>query len=552
MKKEKISERNRSVKRVGIIDLLEDSPFKGPVAMIYATFFRKQFVSITPQAVSVWCRQLGHEVQYATYYGQQDPRSLLPDNLDVVFIATHTPVSALAYALAKVFRREKTLTVIGGPHAKSFPRDCLRFFDLVVQECDKTLIDDILQGRFDPPSIITSGRPFLEFPSVEERRREIETAAFFRGRPVFTSIIPLLASIGCPYHCDFCTDWNNPYFALPQDQLGTDLRFISENWPQAKILYHDPNFAVRFDEVMDTIETVPEGRRNGYLMESSLSILKPFRLKRLRDTNCQYVAPGVESWTEYSNKAGVGSKQGREKLEQVVDHFNLLGQYVSGMQANFLFGTDLDKGSEPIELTKEFIRRLPLVWPSINIPAPFGGTPLTDSYMAEGRVLKEMPFAFYYVPYLSILVKNYHPVEYYDHLIDLHRVLAGNSMLARRLTTKSGLGLRFIHTLRTLGIRKDLTKLREVRGMLATDKQFLAFHECRSETVPEYYFHKIKKRLGPYAELLSRADFRPVLDGERAPAAAGAGSAKDARLGSPAVAEGHPATGNASLNAFTK
>jgi hypothetical protein len=72
-----------------------------------------QRLSIGPQAVAVWCRQLGHEVTYTTYWGQRDPRSLLPSPLDVVFIATYTPSSALAYALAKLFRWEKTLTVIG-------------------------------------------------------------------------------------------------------------------------------------------------------------------------------------------------------------------------------------------------------------------------------------------------------------------------------------------------------------------------------------------------------------------------------------------------------
>ena len=50
--------------------------------------------------------------------------------------------SALAYALAKLYRREGTLTVIGGPHARSFPADRLRFFDWVVLECDKTLIGE--------------------------------------------------------------------------------------------------------------------------------------------------------------------------------------------------------------------------------------------------------------------------------------------------------------------------------------------------------------------------------------------------------------------------
>ena len=64
--------------RVGILDLLSDTLLGGWAGRTYGTYFRKQFVTITPQAVAVWCRQMGHEVHYATYWGQADPLSLLP------------------------------------------------------------------------------------------------------------------------------------------------------------------------------------------------------------------------------------------------------------------------------------------------------------------------------------------------------------------------------------------------------------------------------------------------------------------------------------------
>jgi hypothetical protein len=502
---------------VGVIELLVDTPSKGWVERLYAAYFKKQFISITPQAVAVWCRQLGHRVFYATYYGQGDPKGLLPSHLDVVFVAVYTQASALAYALAKLYSREKTLTVIGGPHAKSFPEDCLRFFDLAVKDCDKALVDDILRGRFDPPGIVSSGRPLAEFPSVEERMPEIAVSAFHRGRPNLTSLVPMLASVGCPYSCDFCIDWNNNYVALPKGHFEADLKYISENLPRVLVGYHDPNFGVRFDETMEIIETIPEGRRNPYIMESSLSILKPARLQRLRRTNCVYIAPGVESWVDYSNKAGVGARSGREKLERVVDHFALLGHYVSGLQANFLFGSDTDRGEEPVGLTKEFIRRLPLAFPAVNIPTPFGSTPLYDKYMAEGRILKSLPFAFYYNPYLAITLKNYGPLEYYDHLIDIYSVASSNAMLTRRLLTGTHFPVRFVHALRTFGLREDLAELRRLRTLLASDAQFRAFHEGRSYTLPEFYHWRFEQRLGVYAELVSRGERIPVLGEPVAP-----------------------------------
>jgi len=506
--------------RVGVIDLLVDAPLRGWREHLYAAYFRKQFTSIMPQAVSVWCRQLGHEVYYTTYYGTGDPAHLVPDDLDVVFISTYTQASALAYALAKLFRKRRTLTAIGGPHAKSFPNDCLRFFDLVVQECDKALIDDILRHRFDLPAIVSSGRVLTDFPSVEERMPEIRTSAFVRGRPILMSIVPILASIGCPYRCDFCVDWNTDYVALPEDRLEADLRYLSDNHPELLIAFHDPNFAVRFDRTMDVMERIAPKRRNGYIMESSLSILKESRLHRLRATNCVYVAPGIESWSDYSNKVGAAGKGGRQKLEQLVAHFRLLGRFVPGMQANFLFGADVDRGAEPVDLTKEFVRKLPLVWPTINIPTPFGATPLHAKYVAEGRILRSLPFAFYYNPYLAITLRHYDPLTYYDHLIDMHDLLASRHMLTKRLLAKCRPAIRFIHSLRTFAARRELAAFRRVRNELVTDPAFAAFHEGRTERLPAYYHWAVRVRMGHYAELLSPADLTPVCEQTEHPIAA--------------------------------
>ena len=57
--------------RVGIIEILA-LPSQRWVDTIYHLSVTKQFASVTPQAISVWCRQLGHETFYAIYYGIGD------------------------------------------------------------------------------------------------------------------------------------------------------------------------------------------------------------------------------------------------------------------------------------------------------------------------------------------------------------------------------------------------------------------------------------------------------------------------------------------------
>lgn len=497
--------------KIGIVDLLVDSPSTW-LNFPYRVVLKKQYASIVPQAIAVWCRELGHDVSYAVYYGQGAIERLLPDDLDLVFVSTYTQSSALAYALAKIYRRAGVLTVIGGPHARSFPADCARFFDWVVLECDKPLVADLLAGAFDRGSVVTSGRPLREIPTVEERMPEISRSAFAFGRPSPATIVPLLSSVGCPYTCNFCVDWNNPYSLLSLDRLEADLTFLAQRFPGVLVAYHDPNFGVKFDQVLSVMEKIPASARNPYIMESSLSLLNDGRQRRLQETNCVYIAPGVESWQDYSGKSGVGGSHGVEKLERVVAHFEALGRRVPGLQANFIFGTDLDRGDEPMLLTQEFMRRLPFVWPTVNIPTPFGGTPLYDEYIAKGRVLRAMPFSFYYTPYLATTLEHYHPIEYYERLASIYSVMASATMTARRAVAQGPPSLRLLNVLRSIAMRHFLRAFRTLGGLLRGDARFRAFHEGRSTELPEFYRRVYERKLGRYASLLSDADRTPVLD----------------------------------------
>jgi hypothetical protein len=232
----------------------------------------------------------------------------------------------------------------------------------------------------------------------------------------------------------------------------------------------------------------------------------------LKETNCLYAAPGVESWEDYSNKSGVGTSTGHAKMEKVVEHFEELHEHVPGLQANFIFGTDGDCGSEPAELTREFIRRLPFVWPTINIPVPFAGTPLYDRFLGEGRILQSMPFAFYYSPYVVVRPLHYSTVELYDHLIKIYQAIGSPRLVVQRVRTASSASFAAINLLRSSGAIGSVRTLRKLRNRIAGDRELLAFHDGTSTTLPRYYRDLMKQRLGRYAELLSEDDLTPVLE----------------------------------------
>ncbi|MFA5905224.1 MAG: hypothetical protein WC836_14920 [Desulfobacula sp.] len=252
--------------KIGVLDLLCEDATRSLFRMPHEFFVVKQYAGIMPQAVSVWCRNIGHHVHYATYYGQKDPVTLLPDDLDVIFMSCFSRSSGLAYALAKCFKmkRPKILTVLGGPHAKQFSSDALRFFDVVVQDCDQTLIREILQN-FPQKSIVTTSRKLKDIPGIEERLPEIKIAGFWRSKPTPFAFIPILSSTGCPFSCDFCVDWNTPYNPLPLERVERDLLFAATHFPQIRINFYDPNFGVKFDQIMTVIEKYPTPGNDGFL-----------------------------------------------------------------------------------------------------------------------------------------------------------------------------------------------------------------------------------------------------------------------------------------------
>ena len=500
-------------KSVAVLELIAYTVASEWASLIAVPVLKRQTYSIMPQIVSAWCRQLGHRVTYATYYGQCEPVDLLPPDLDVLFIAGSTQTSALGYALAKLYRAKGVLTVGGGPHAKCFPEDCARFFDITVTSCDRTVIADILTGHIDPPAIVSARNAVHPLPSVEERLDEIRIAAFGKsGRPRRTSVISLYGSIGCPYTCSFCTDWNSTYAPIPPDQLAADLNFISTHFPEAVLGFQDPNFGVRFDETMDVLESLPKPRRNPYIMQCSLSVLTPQRMHRLKGTNCLYVAPGVESWSEFGNKMRLTSTRGVERVERIASQFTALNRHVPGQQANFIMGLDTDSGDLPFELTLDFLRRTPFVWPNINILTPYGGTPVFNQLMRENRLLRAMPLALFCSPYLAVTLKNYDALGFYMRFVRLLEASVSSTMSLRRAVLPDHVLLKVGRFAQTIAVRRDIHEMRTIRDARRHDTGLRNFHAGRSGKLPDIYRHHLQRRMGRFSALLTEAECQPVFN----------------------------------------
>ena len=317
--------------RIGIIDLVS----KGPTRALFARVMNANFAAIMPQVIAVWCEQQGHDVTLVCYTGFENLVDELPDNVDLVFIGAFTEAAQLAYALSNLFRSRGAVTVIGGPHARCYPQDAVKYFDYVLGFTDKQLVSDLLEdcSRHRPIGVPMAARKQPgALPGVRERWKFIEPTL---KKAPFIKMVPMIGSLGCPYTCSFCIDSVIPYQPLDFDVIKEDLRFLLQKFKRPLVGWHDPNFGVRFNDVMNAIEAAVPPDSIDFIAESSLSLLSEPHLKRLKHNGFKALLPGIESWYDLGDKSKTGKNKGMEKVQQVAEHVNMILRYMPYIQTNF-------------------------------------------------------------------------------------------------------------------------------------------------------------------------------------------------------------------------
>ena len=481
--------------RIGIIDLVS----KGPTKTLWARVMHANLASIMPQAVAVWCQEEGHDVTYLCYTGLEDLDEELPDNVDLVFIGAFTEAAQLAYALSNQFRSRGAVTVLGGPHARCYPQDAQKYFDYVLGFSNKSVIHEILTdcapNRPVGVYLSAAGQP-VSVPGVRERWAFIEQT--LKKAPLL-KMVPMIGSLGCPYHCSFCIDSVVPYQPLDMGGMKEDLTFLLTKFKRPLVAFHDPNFGVQFDNCMNAIEeAVPAGSID-FAAESSLSLLSESHLIRLKRNGFKALLPGIESWYEMGEKSRTGRLRGMDKVLEVSEHVNMILRYVPYLQANFVLGLDVDEGDEPFELTKRFIDLSPGAFPGYSLLSAFGqAAPLNLQYQEAGRVIA---FPFHFLNNngaMNVEPKNYSWPGFYDHVIDLTQYSFSRRSIFRRARATRTFIPKWLNVVRAVSSEGygRIHYYSEILRRLDADPQFRPFFERQTTKIPQFYVDLVKKDLG--------------------------------------------------------
>ncbi|HTF27594.1 MAG TPA: hypothetical protein VK625_02050 [Flavitalea sp.] len=492
--------------KIGVIDLV----CKGPSNTLWAQIMHANLASIMPQVVATWCEQEGHEVTMICYTGREDLHKELPHKVDLLFISSFTQAALLAYAVSNYFRSQGAVTVLGGPHARCYPDDSSRYFDYVLGFTNRSIVAEILNNCTPQRPVgkqLSATKQPVHLCGVQERWKFIEPTL---KKAPFIKFIPMLGSVGCPYTCSFCIDSTVPYQAFDFQEMKADLQFLLTKFKNPCIAWHDPNFGIRFEENMEAIALANPLKRFRFIAESSLSILTESHLKVLKENGFIALLPGIESWYELGNKSRASHISGVEKVERVSEHINTIFRYIPYVQTNFVLGLDSDQGSEPFELTKQFINLSPGAFPGYSLLTAFGeAAPLNLEYQKAGRVL---PFPYHFLNNhlaMNIKPKNYDWVDFYDKVIDLTSYTFSPKVLYRRFIATRYPTARWMNFMRAISNegRGRLRFYRHVRHNLINDRAFRRYFEGESNELPKFYEDIIQKDLGPWSQWLPKTAF---------------------------------------------
>ena len=487
--------------KIGIIDFITKSPNKS----IFARMMHANLAGLMPQVIAVWCEEMGHDVELFSFTGCEELKADTPKDIDIVFISAFTQSAIQAYALSNLYRSQGVITVLGGPHARCYPEDAQKYFDYVLGLTDKEICREVLEEcshHLELGRHLSAAQQPAYLPGIRERWKYIEFA--LRKAP-WVKMVPMIGSLGCPYTCSFCIDADVPYQPLEFESMKEDLRFVRTKYKRPVVSWYDPNFGVRFDDYMQTIEDAVPMNSIDFIAESSLSLLSEPHLKRLRDNGFKAILPGIESWNDLANKSKTGKKLGMDKVEVVSEHVNMILRYLPYIQTNFVLGLDCDDGPESFELTKKFVDMSPAAFPAFPLLTSFGeAAPLNLEFQGAGRVL---PFPFHFLNNNHAM--NVRPAhsswpEMYDRIISLvEHSFSWSAIWNRFIETKTTFpkALNFVRAVSTEGFGR-MRFYREIRRRLDEDRQFRDFFEGETTVIPEFYIDMMKKDLGPLWEWL--------------------------------------------------
>jgi radical SAM superfamily enzyme YgiQ (UPF0313 family) len=342
----------------------------------------------------------------------------LPDDYDLVAIATFSARVFDAYRLAARFQERGVPVVMGGLHVTALPEEARAHgITAVVGEGELTwpqLVDDLrhgrLQGEYRPPN----GQAFDLADAPMPRFELLDFERYNR--------IPIQTSRGCPFRCDFCASsitLTPRYTVKPVEKVIAEIRRVRERWERPFIEFADDNSFVLKPHYRRLLAALAAEDVH-WFTECDVSVADDEALLDLmRESGCRQVLIGLESPVA-TGLDGVELRR-NWKLGRLPDYAAAVRRIQSrGITVNGCFVLGLDgQGPEIFDQVYEFVDRSGLYEVQITVMTAFPGTPLYRRLQQQRRILKDCAWELCTLFDVNFVPTGMSPEALQQGLIDL-------------------------------------------------------------------------------------------------------------------------------------
>jgi len=191
----------------------------------------------------------------------------------------------------------------------------------------------------------------------------------------------VVTSLGCPYHCGFCTAGAFGYRVREVDGVIAELELLSRLGVK-EILFQDPTFTINTKRVIEICRKMMEANLDfTWSCNAHLKALNEEKVRHMKMAGCHTVSIGIESGSDeilekYSKM--ITTREIKETIRMLNKHgIRVLGYFIIGLP-----GDDRDSILKTIALAKQ----LDIDFASFAIATPDIGTPLRREALQKGWI----------------------------------------------------------------------------------------------------------------------------------------------------------------------
>ena len=305
----------------------------------------------------------------------------VPDDFsgfDVIAITSRTLNASQAYRIGDAALAQGKTVILGGVHPTMLHDEasghCTSVVYGEIESIWTELATDVLKGKMQRVYRAKELKPMGSMVHPD-----FSYALSSKNAKKYSSLIPLLATKGCPVGCNFCTTptiYGKNYRYRELDLVLDEMRYHQQRLGKEKINFSfmDDNISFRPKYFMTLLE---EMAKLGVHWNANISMNfldKPEVAELAGRSGCDLLSIGFESLNPETIKSVQKGSNRLGSYETVVNNLHKNGIAIQGY---FMFGFDNDT-EESFQLTYDFIMKNKIEFPVFSLVTPFPGTPYFD------------------------------------------------------------------------------------------------------------------------------------------------------------------------------